>query len=166
MKDLHVELKTNGLEAVIYVNYKEKIETKAKKFERKKRPLFKRIFGSKERYDFHPIETEEFKYKTYKNLINLKIETKYKRYFSKITSGGNYDFHDDFDDGYTLIVTIEHFDKKLQSEILKKLRRMNFLCYPSEYSAHCHINSEFPTENEARKLLTRILESISGQKIN
>lgn len=164
MKNLFAETKADGLEAVIYVDYKEKIETRAKRLERKKRPLFKRIFGSKERYDFRPLETEEFAYKTYKNLVNLKIETKYKKDFSKITSGGNYDFLDDFDNGYTLIVTIEHFDKKLRSEILNKLREMKFMCYPSEHSAHCHIDARFPSESEAKSLLSDVLKKLTEEK--
>jgi hypothetical protein len=76
-------------------------------------------------------------------------------------TGGNYEFNDNFDAGYTLRVSMKYSDKKLMAKITSVLRDNNFGCLPStKFTVDAHRNFEHPTEYEAEKILASITDRI------
>ena len=74
-------------------------------------------------------------------------------------SGGNYDFNDSFDDGYSLIVSLKYGDSRLKREIITILREKGFGCLPADYTIHAHLNKNAPKESEAKEILSSVVES-------
>jgi hypothetical protein len=94
------------------------------------------------------------------NFIRLRIDIS-KKTGSSLISGGNYDFNDDFDKGYSLFVLLRYADKRLLSVISKILRGNKFGCLPTKYSIHAHLNDENPSEEKAKEILSQITDEIS-----
>ena len=111
-----------------------------------------RLFLSKNSYE---IFSRNYKMNVGDNYVRFIIQVS-TRTSSKLISGGNFEFNDDFSKGYTLFVIMKYADSKLISMISNILRAKNFGCLPSKYSIHAHLNDKYPNEDSARKLVSEI----------
>ena len=138
---------TKGLERVIEVTYNKEKEVDVK------------LFFSTDKDEWSTF-VRNYREKVKDNFIRLNIEPS-KRTNSGLISGGNYEFNDDFDAGYTLRVSMKYSDKKLMAKITSVLRDNNFGCLPSTtFTVDAHRNFEHPTEYEAEKILASITDRI------
>ena len=138
---------SQGLERVIEVTYNKEKEVDVK------------LFFSTDKDEWSTF-VRNYKEKVKDNFIRLNIEPS-KRTNSGLISGGNYEFNDDFDAGYTLRVSMKYSDKKLMAKITSVLRDNNFGCLPStKFTVDAHRNFEHPTEYEAEKILASITDRI------
>ena len=132
-------------EKVIQVTYEEGQEVEVKLF-----------LSSNEWNTF----SRNYKEKVNDNFVRLVIDIS-KKTGASLISGGNYDFNDDFEKGYSLFVLLRYSDKELLSMISEILRDYKFGCLPTQYSIHAHLNDEHPTEEKAKKILSQITDEIS-----
>ena len=136
----------DGLESVIEISYDAPRESKVKLF-----------FSSDDFTTFSRNYTEKIK----DNFVRLTIQPS-TRANASLISGGNFDFNDSFDKGYTLSVSFRREDSKLLAVISQILRSEGFGCLPSKFSIIAHQNSStYPTEVEAVELLTKLNYKIS-----
>ena len=70
---------------------------------------------------------------------------------------------DNFESGYTLIVSFNKNDSELKSVLIKKLGKMDFGSLPSEYTLDCHLNEEHPNDERAKELLEKIMELFNSE---
>lgn len=134
----------SGMDKVIQISYSDKREVGVK------------LFFSKD--DFSIFSRNYTENKT-DNFIRLIIDISRKTN-SALISGGNYDFNDSFDKGYTLFVMFKYFDKKLLSQISEILRNKKFGCLPTNYSIHAHLAEDEPTIESAKEILSEITDKI------
>lgn len=131
----------NGLESVIEISYGAPRESKIKLF-----------FSNDDFTTFSRNYTEKIK----DNFVRLTIQPA-TRANATLISGGNFDFNDSFDKGYTLSVSFRREDSKLLAVISQILRNEGFGCLPSKFSIVAHQNSSvYPTDVEAAELLTKL----------
>ena len=135
----------NEFEKVIQVIYEEGQEVDVKLF-----------LSSNEWSTF----SRNYKERVDDNFVRLLIDIS-KKTNASLISGGNYDFNDDFEKGYSLFVLLRYSDKKLLSVISEILRGHKFGCLPTQYSIHAHLNDEHPTEEKAKEILSQITDEIS-----
>ena len=138
---------TKGLERVIEITYNKEKEVDVK------------LFFSTDENEWSTFD-RNYKENIKDNFIRLNIEPS-RRTNSSLISGGNYNFNDDFDAGYSLRVSMKYSDKKLISKIASILRDNNFGCLPStKFTLDAHRNYEHPTEYESEKILASITDMI------
>lgn len=131
----------DGLESVIEVSYGAPRDSKVKLF-----------FSNDDFTTFSRNYTEKIK----DNFVRLTIQPT-TRANASLISGGNYDFNDSFGKGYSLFVIIRREDPKLMSIISSVLRSENFGCLPSSrFTLTAHCNDDFPTENKAVEILSKL----------
>ena len=131
----------DGLESVIEISYGAPRESKVKLF-----------FSNDDFSTFSRNYTEKIK----DNFVRLTIQPA-TRANASLISGGNFDFNDSFDKGYTLSVSFRREDSKLLAVISQILRSEGFGCLPSKFSIIAHQNSlSYPTDVEAVELLTKL----------
>jgi len=131
----------DGLESVIEISYGAPRESKVKLF-----------FSNDDFTTFSRNYTEKIK----DNFVRLTIQPA-TRANASLISGGNFDFDDSFDKGYTLSVSFRREDSKLLAVISQILRSEGFGCLPSKFSIIAHQNSLiYPTDVEAVELLTKL----------
>jgi len=135
----------NEFEKVIQVIYEEGQEVDVKLF-----------LSSNEWSTF----SRNYKEKVDDNFVRILIDVS-KRTGASLISGGNFNFNDDFEKGYTLFVLLKYSDKKLLSVISEILRGHRFGCLPTKYSIHAHLNDQHPTEEKAKEILSQITGQIS-----
>ena len=135
----------DGLESVIELNYKAPKESKVK------------LFFSTD--DFKTFSRNYTELKD-DNFIRFVIRVAGKAY-SSLISGGNYDFNDSFDTGYTMFVSMRYNDPQLMSVISNVLRKHNFGCLPAKHTIHAHKNEKHPMDHLAAKLLSEITKDVS-----
>jgi len=136
----------DGLQSVIEIAYDKEQEVPVK------------LFFSRDDYSmFSRNYTEKVKDNFVRFVIDVAGTTR-----SIMVSGGNYDFKDDFDKGYTLFVIMKYRDRKLLARISKILRSKNFGCLPTNYSIHAHLNNDFPTEDYAKSILKDITTDLTN----
>jgi hypothetical protein len=140
---------SEGLERVIELTYNKEKEVDVK------------LFFSDEKEEWNTF-TRNYKEKVKDNFVRLKIETANKSH-AKLISGGNYDFNDGFDEGYSLYVALRYGDKKLFSQISSVLRSNQFGCLPTKFTIHAHRNQKHPTETEAKEILAKISKDITNE---
>ena len=143
---------SDGLEKVIEFDYdQEKI-------------INTKIFFSKKSKDWK-IFVRNYQEKTDHNIIHLKINPTKNRTNARLISGGNFDFNDSSDSGYSLLVSMRFFEKPLLDELASILRDNKFGCFSSNYKIHAHRDSNYPSETEAKKILKDIVDDISYKLI-
>lgn len=131
----------DGLESVIEVSYGAPRESKVKLF-----------FSNDDFTTFSRNYTEKIK----DNFVRLTIQPS-TRANASLISGGNFDFNDSFDKGYTLTVSFRREDSKLLAVISQILRSEGFGCLPSKFSIIAHQNSSvYPTGVAAVELLSKL----------
>ena len=135
----------DGLESVIELNYKAPKATKVK------------LFFSTD--DFKTFSRNYTELKD-DNFIRFVIRVAGKAY-SSLISGGNYDFNDSFDTGYTMFVSMKYNDPQLMSIISNVLRKHNFGCLPAKHTIHAHKNEKHPMDHLAAELLSEITKDVS-----
>ena len=135
-----------GLESVIEINYKSPKESMVK------------LFFSKD--DFETF-SRNYAEKVEDNFIHflIKVATKTR---SSLLSGGNYEFNESDDAGYTLSVSMKYEDSQLLSVISDVLRSHKFGCYPSKHNILAGKNEKHPMEHHAIKLLSEITKDVSA----
>ena len=135
-----------GMEQVLEVEYEKEREVGVKLF-----------FSNDEWTTF----SRNYKERVNDNFIRFTIQVARKTNASLI-SGGNFDFGDDFDSGYTLFVLFKYNDKKLLSDVSKILRSKKFGCLPTNFSIHAHLNDKNPTDDTAKEILSQITDELSS----
>jgi hypothetical protein len=135
----------NGLESVIEVSYGVPRENKVK------------LFFSND--DFSTF-SRNYMEKISDNFVRLVIQPS-TRANASLISGGNFDFNDSFEKGYTLFVSMRREDSNLLSAISNILRSENFGCLPSRFTITAHRNDKFPTTSFAVDLLSKLNNKIA-----
>lgn len=133
------------LEAILVFEYSDPTQSKT------------RLFFSKE--NSNTLFSREYLTNTTDNVIHLKIKPDTHRN-AKMISGGNYDFNDSFDDGYTLVLNFKYSDQSLRKEIIDILKKERFGCLPADFTIHAHLNRSTPNESDAKEILARIIGRI------
>lgn len=136
----------SGLEAILVFDYSNPTPTKT------------RLFFSKENNT--SLFSRDYLENTTHNAIHFKIEPA-RRKNAKLISGGNFDFNDSFDDGYSLVLSLKYGDQGLRKEIIDILSEERFGCLPSDFTIHAHLNSANPSESHATELLSGIVNRIA-----
>jgi hypothetical protein len=136
-----------GLEKLIHVSYQTPQEIDVKLF-----------FNENDWSIYSRNYTEKIEH----NSIRVIIEAGDKKNSSILVSGGNFDFNDDFDSGYTLLILLEHGDKKLLKHIGEKLRSKGWGCLPSTFSIMAHLNDVKPTNDNAKTIVSEITDELSN----
>ena len=136
-----------GLEKLIHISYQTPQEINVK------------LFFNKNDWS---IFSKNFTEKTGYNSVRLIIEASNKKNSSSLVSGGNFDFNDDFDSGYTLLILLKHGDKKLLKHIGQTLRSKGWGCLPSTFSIMAHLNDVNPTNDNARTIVSEITDELSN----
>jgi len=126
-----------------------------------KRSLFQKQTTVKIPYNVTVIESEIKSKMVDSNKLRFKIEVVNKTNISKIVSGGNYDFGDDFPKGYSLTVSQTNRENVLMNWVTKILRDEGWACIYGEITTHCHLKKEFPTIDEAKILLQNLILKIN-----
>jgi len=134
------------LNKTIEIAYNQPVEIKSK------------LFFSKNNSSI--IYSKEFSEFTYKNIVHLNMEVSKKTNSSQWNYGGQFNIGDDFDSGYTLIISIRDGNSELNSFMIKKLNVIGFGCMPSNNTIHCHYNSDSPNDDEAKQLLQQVIHAI------
>ena len=112
------------------------------------------------------IKNDETK-RRYKNILNRFLKLipnqiyQAGKAYSSLIAGGNYDFNDSFDTGYTMFVSMKYNDPQLMSVISNVLRKHNFGCLPAKHTIHAHKNEKHPMNHLAAKLLSEITKDVS-----
>jgi len=75
---------------------------------------------------------------------------------------GNFNIGDNYDSGYSGIISFKSEDKELRSEIIKIFMNNGFGCLPGTQTIHAHKNDETPNIQEAEKLLRIIIDDIEN----
>ena len=135
----------SGLEAILVFDYSFPTPSKT------------RLFFSKENNT--AMFSRDYLANTTDNAIHLKIEPTTRRN-AKLISGGNYDFNDSFDDGYSLVVNLKYGDPSLRKEIIDILREEGFGCLPADFTIHAHLNRIAPKESDAKNILSGIVKRV------
>ena len=134
-----------GLESVIEVIYGAPRESKVKLF-----------FSTDDFTTFSRNYIEEFT----DNFVRLIIHPS-TRANASLISGGNFDFDDSFDKGYSLFVSMKYEDSELLAVISNILRSENFGCLPSRFTISAHRNDDFPTKYQAVEILSKLNGKLS-----
>jgi hypothetical protein len=132
--------------AVIAMTYDEPTKMKSKLF-----------FSNDEKMGIYSKDFESF---SNNNVVHFHIETAGKQsnaaWIKPKDTGKTQG--DNFEAGYTLIVSLNKNDSELNSFLIKKLGKINFGCLPSEYSLLCHLDENYPTDERAKELLQEVVE--------
>ena len=149
------------------VNLKQLIKKKKDFVEEQKtenrgiRSIFQKQSTAKIPYNVTVIESEIKNKMVDSNRLQFKIEIVNKNSISKLVSGGNYDFGDDFSKGYSLTVSQSTRENVLMNWVVKILRGEGWACIYGELTTHCHLKNEFPTTDEAKILLQKLVSKIN-----
>ena len=111
------------------------------------------------------IYSKEFESFSNNNVVHFHIEKAGKQYgtiWNKPKDTGRLQ-GDNFEAGYTLIVNFNQSDSELKSVLIKKLGKLNFGCFPSEYTLDCHRNEEYPNDERAKELLQKVVELFNSE---
>lgn len=141
---------SDGLERIIELEYD------------KERIINTKIFLSEKQRE-EVIYTRGYKEKIERNRIHLKINLNWNRSSARLISGGNFDFNDSTDNGYTIFVSMRFFEKPLFNQLISILRDNKFGCLSSNYTIHAHKDARYPTEHEAKKILKHVTDDISDK---
>jgi len=141
----------SGLEAILVFDYSAPTKSKT------------RLFFSKENNT--TLFSRDYLTNTTNNVIHFKIEPTIRKN-AKLISGGNFDFNDSFDDGYSLVLNLKYGDQSLRKEIIDILSEEGFGCLPSDFTIHAHLNKNSPSEFDAKKLLSVIVDRITERVFN
>lgn len=168
-----VNLKWSGdrLLAILDMKYSESRNVELKQLIKKKKQFvenelkknkgFSSIFEqhSKKKipYKLEVIESEIKNQIIDSNSLKFSIEPITKHNTSKLISGGNFDFGDDFSAGYSLTISQKNQEKGLMKHIVKNLRHEGWACLYGDLTTHCHINEEYPTEDSAKEILNKVV---------
>ena len=136
----------SDLEAVIHIDYSAPKETKVKMFfsKQKKEAIFSR----------------EYIEKTSGNILRLKMEPTSRRNATLI-SGGNYDFNDSFEPGYSCTISFKNSDESIHNLASHVLRKNGFGVFPpTRLTIHSHLNEKLPTHHRAEELLSNIVTEL------
>jgi len=149
------------------VNLKQLIKKKKEFVEEQKtenrgiRSLFQKQTTVKIPYNVTVIESEIKSKMVDSNKLRFKIEIVNKSNISRLISGGNYDFGDDFPKGYSLTISQTTRENELMNWVTKILRGECWACIYGEVTTHCHLKNDFPTIDGAKALLQKIILKIN-----
>lgn len=87
------------------------------------------------------------------NVLKLKIDVATFSKIATLVSGGNIDFGSNFTRGYTITVSQKERDVELMKYVVKTLQNRGWGCLYGELTTHCHKGHEFPTAENAQKML-------------
>ncbi len=135
----------SGLEAILVFDYSKPTQSKI------------RLFFSKE--NNITAFSRDYLTNIQDNVIHFKIEPTTRKN-AKMISGGNFDFNDSFDDGYSLVLNLKYGDQSLRKEIIDILREEGFGCLSADFTIHAHLNHSSPNESGAKEILAVIVERI------
>lgn len=95
------------------------------------------------------------------NEVNFSIISKQGRYFTRMISGGNYDFIGGTEPGYYISLRAQENDERILPIFMKVLRGIKFACHISNYSINGYFGEKLPSlagEREHAKELLRLIE--------
>ena len=135
------------VEAIILFNYSQPKESRLK------------LFCSRENnttiFSRDQLQTNSY------NIVHLKIEPTTRKN-AKLLSGGNYEFDDSFESGYSLVINLKYEDSKFRHDTIDILKQYEFGSMPSDYTIHAHLNKENPTLSEAKEIFAKIIQDIKN----
>lgn len=137
----------SGLEAIIEINFKDEQKIKS------------RYFLSKKNKDI--ITSRDFFETTDTNFFHLLIEVSRKGENTTWNKKGEKEVGDNFESGYTLVITLKFDDRFLRYVLIENLKEFGFGALPSAKTIHCHKDSSSPTTIDAKNLLREIVEKLS-----
>lgn len=97
------------------------------------------------------------------NFAHIRIIPSPKRSIASFEYGGSKSIGDNFEAGYTLVITLKYSEPKLRRFLIDIMNKHNFGCLPASTTIHCHLNSAHPTEDQAKKILEEIVIDIPGK---
>jgi hypothetical protein len=104
------------------------------------------------------IYSKEFESFSNKNKLHFHIEKAGKGYNTTWNYEGDGEIGDNFESGYTLMITMQLADSELRYFLIDKLKELSFGCIPSSNTLHCHKDERYPTGTGAKELLQNVLE--------
>lgn len=155
-------------ETTIELNYSQERKANLKQLVRKKRQftedeLKKSKFKKNLKlYELETIESEIIPIMIDSNILKLKIDVTIFSKVATLVGGGNYDFGDDFSRGYTLKVSQKERDIELMKYVVKILQSRGWGCLYGELTTHCHKGHDFPTSENAQKILEDVSSFINN----
>jgi len=121
-----------------------------------------RMFFGKGKSD--KIYSKDFLKTSKNNFVYIRIIPSPKRNIASFEYGGNKSIGDNFEAGYTVLITLRDSQPKLRQSLISIMNKHNFGCLPASKTLHCHLDSPNPTEDEARKILEEIMTEFSEMK--
>lgn len=76
---------------------------------------------------------------------------------------GNFNVGDNYDSGYSGVISFKSEDEELRSKIIEIFMNNGFGCLPGSQTIHTHKNDETPNIQEAEKLLHAIIDDMERQ---
>jgi len=135
------------LEMIVEIDYINLMDVRERLFfSRRKNPL---------------LYSRDYIRKSKNNFIHFKIETSRAKN-TKWSYGGNREIGDNFENGYSLIVSFQRSEQTVRKALIKMLQQYKFGCFPSSNSILGHRDAQYPTEKEAAKILSSITKSFVG----
>lgn len=96
--------------------------------------------------------------KNYLHICLIPTEHKFLTHWNK--EKGNFNIGDDFDAGYSGIISFKKEDSELRTKIINLFMKHGFGCLPSSYTIHAHKNDENPNQEDAKKILRDIVNEL------
>ncbi|GKS67572.1 hypothetical protein YTPLAS73_11190 [Nitrosarchaeum sp.] len=155
-------------EATITLKYSQERKANLKQLIKKKREFTEeelkksRFKKNLKLYELETIESEIIPIMIDSNVLKLKIDVTSFSKVATLVGGGNYDFGDDFSRGYTIKVSQKERDVELMKYVVKTLQSRGWGCLYGELTTHGHYNHDFPTIENAQKMLENISLSINS----
>ena len=136
------------LEAIVEIDYKNPMDVRERLF-----------FGKQD----NPIlYSRDYVEKSKNNFIHFKIETTFAKN-TKWNYEGTKEIGDNFESGYSLIISFQHSEKTIRKSLIKLLQYYKFGSIPSSHAIHAHLDDENPTELQAGKILNSVVKSFVGE---
>lgn len=155
-------------EAKIELNYSQERKANLKQLIKKKRQftedeLKKSKFKKNLKlYELETIESEIIPIMIDSNVLKLKIDVATFSKIARLIGGGNFDFDSNFTRGYTITVSQKERDVELMKYVVKILQSRGWGCLYGELTTHCHYKHDFPTVENAQKMLEDISSFINN----
>jgi hypothetical protein len=165
-------VKNDGASAEIFVRYGRNRDawvrqlTRERLEEEEQSNIVEKLFNlgkENKNVGFKPIRIKQERTEVTENVLLLQIYIRVGRKFTRTISGGNYDFVGGSDTGYLITVSSEADDGYLLKTAISVIRKLNFACYPSNFSAYCFLSNNMPTIAGQRELLTNICNKIMSE---
>ena len=137
------------LEAIVEINFESEQKIKT------------RMFLSKDNRD--EIYSRDFYETADINFLHLKINVARKGENTRWNYEGDKEIGDNFEEGYTLIITMTLNDSDLRKYLVGKLNDLGIGSLPSGKTIHSHKDSKHPTNYGAKELLQKIVDNLFNE---